>query len=88
MKIRLEPLGSNRTLLHINDGLEILFSYSTPVAGFSRTHGGYFKTTTFWSRTTSRHINQYLDGAEAKELRQEEISAMINTRLPGNGGAE
>ena len=37
----------------------ILFSYQTPVA-YHQFGVGYFKTSTYWSRTTSKHITQWL----------------------------
>jgi hypothetical protein len=49
--ITLHPGEANQTLL--------LFSYETPVA--CHIQGvGYFRTSQFWSITTSRHINQWL----------------------------
>lgn len=47
------------TLYRFDDGREVLFSYNTPVAGY-KPGFGYFKTDTFWSVTTSKHINAYL----------------------------
>ncbi len=54
----LRQLGSNMTELSFNNGDSILFSYETPVAGFTP-KVGHFKTETYYSRTTSKHINQY-----------------------------
>ena len=40
------------------DGVTILFSYQTPVACI---HGGEaYKTDKSWSKTTSKHVNQWL----------------------------
>ena len=55
----LRQLGSNQTELSLNNGNSIFFSYETPVAGYDR-NTGYFRTETYYSVTTSRHINQYL----------------------------
>jgi len=60
MNIQIRQAGSNRTELRAGD-TRILFSYDTPVAGFSPEYG-YFKTETFHSVTTSRHVNQWLKG--------------------------
>lgn len=54
----LRQLGSNQTELSLNNGDSIFFSYETPVAGFTRSIG-YFKTSTWYSSTTTRHINKY-----------------------------
>ena len=40
------------------------FSYETPVAGHTILDG-YFKTDTYYSRTTSKHIVQYLKHADS-----------------------
>lgn len=55
MNIKL--IGSNRTVLTLNSGVEILFSYETPVA--SRFEGEYQQTEQHYSVTTSKHINQW-----------------------------
>ena len=59
--MRLENLGSNKTLVHI-EGHEYFFSYNTCVAG----HDGnqVWKVRQKYSRTTSKHVNQYLNGRE------------------------
>ena len=51
--MKLKPYGSNMTLIRMNNGTEILFSYSTPVAGYYRGEATnavldheYFKTVT------------------------------------------
>lgn len=54
----LRQLGANQTELSFNNGTSIFFSYETPVAGFSLDLG-HFKTDVYYSRTTSKHINQY-----------------------------
>ena len=58
----LKQIGSNQTELTLNNGNSIFFSYETPVAGHTLADG-YFKTDTHYSRTTSKHINQYLKHA-------------------------
>jgi hypothetical protein len=58
--MKVKSLGTNKTLVSIGNN-EILVSYETPVAGFI-SGMGYFRTSTFHSKTTSKHINQYLNG--------------------------
>ena len=57
--MKIVPLKANQTELHLNDGTVVLFSYKTPVAGFTP-DVGYFRTDEFFSTTTSRHINNWL----------------------------
>jgi hypothetical protein len=58
--MQLKSFAVNRTLLLFDDGTEILFSYETPVAGYSNKLG-YVKTNHWYSSTTTRHINRYLN---------------------------
>lgn len=60
----LRQLGSNQTEISFNNGTTIFFSYETPVAGHDLIKG-YFKTGTYYSRTTSKHINNYLKHADS-----------------------
>ena len=60
----LRQLGSNQTELSLNNGNSIFFSYETPVAGY-HDDDGFFKTETYYSKTTSRHINQYFKHVDA-----------------------
>jgi len=58
--MKVKSLGSNKTELELKD-LSILVSYSTPVAAIRYNGKGAIKTNKFWSVTTSKHINQWLD---------------------------
>lgn len=74
--MKLTPLGSNRNEVELRNGLKVLFSYKTPVAykeGYQ-----YYKTSTKWSRTTSRHIKQWLNGSSAIEVPQEDIYNLVD----------
>ena len=59
--MKLTPIAANQNEVSINDGTQIFFSYSTPVAAYLPSKG-YVRTSKFWSVTTSRHINKYLQG--------------------------
>jgi hypothetical protein len=64
------------TLLSTGEGNEVLFSYDTPVAGFK--HGmGYFKTNEYFSPTTTKHINKYLDSTKAILVNQINIDSLV-----------
>lgn len=67
MKVR--NVGSNMTEL-MTDGCTVLFSYETPVAAYTPTQG-YVRTAKWYSQTTTRHINKWLDGVTAEEMPQE-----------------
>lgn len=65
MKVR--SIGANKTEVQTS-AVCILVSYETPVA--AEVDGVYFRTDQFWSVTTSKHINQWLDGNEAQQRPQ------------------
>lgn len=67
--MRVKSLGNNKTELHLNDGTIIFFSYETPVAAYLSTDK-FIKTGTKYSATTSRHVRQWLDGADAETVTQ------------------
>ena len=75
--MNVKPIGPNQTLLITNHGDEVLFSYSTAVAG--RSHKlGWFRNSKKYSVTTSRHVNKYLDGIDnVTLLTPEEIDLMF-----------
>ena len=76
----LRQLGSNQTELSLNNGNSIFFSYETPVAGFD-SDDGFFKTETYYSKTTSRHINQYFKHVDADDVNvvtDQYIVALVN----------
>tara|TARA_Y100001938_G_C8001156_1_gene384779 strand:+ start:91 stop:408 length:318 start_codon:yes stop_codon:yes gene_type:complete len=56
--MKLKRTGYNQTVVSFNNGAEVFFSYDTPVAGYSDKLG-YIRTNTYYSKTTSRHINKY-----------------------------
>ena len=59
--MKLTPIAANQNEVTINDGTQIFFSYRTPVAAYLPSKG-YVRTERFWSKTTSRHINKWLQG--------------------------
>lgn len=70
-KMNLTPLGSNKTELETKRA-RILFSYKTPVAAWIA--GKHYKTSKYWSRTTSKHINNWFEGySETAELKPQEF---------------
>lgn len=57
--MKLKQHGANQTQVTLSDGTVILFSYETPVAAFVPGQG-YCRTSEHFSRTTSKHIAQWL----------------------------
>ena len=74
--MKLTPIAANRTQLNLNDGTEVFFSYKTPVAARLSTYR-YIRTATKWSQTTTRHINQWLEGVTAKTVDQEILNDLV-----------
>ena len=58
--MKLKQIGSNQTELLIN-GTVVFFSYETPVAAMLPS-GRYVKTSTKYSVTTTKHVNNWLKG--------------------------
>ena len=80
--MELKSIAKNRTVLIFNRGItEILFSYETPVAGYSNDLG-YIKTDQWYSSTTTRHINKYLDGRPHKVVSQSTINDLLKEQIP------
>ena len=75
--MQLKPLGSNQTELRLTNGTTVLFSYETPVACYSNDDGKYYRTNKQWSRTTSKHINKWLESISAVSIDQIELESII-----------
>ena len=74
--MKLTPIAANRNVISYNDGTEVFFSYSTPVAGY-HPKLGYVRTQQWYSSTTTRHINKYLESVNATEVSQETINNLV-----------
>ena len=74
--MKIKQIASNMTELHTDDHV-ILFSYETPVAALRKADHEYLRTDLFWSVTTSRHINKWLQGVEAQTVSQDELYAVV-----------
>lgn len=70
-KLHVKSIGSNQIEVTKKNGT-FLVSYETPVAALINGMG-WLRTEKFWSVTTSKHINRWLEG-EAKEISQEELN--------------
>ena len=74
--MKLRRIGYNQTVVEYNNGSEVFFSYDTPVAARLKDYE-YLRTQDFYSKTTSRHINKYLDGVNAKKVTQQTINNLV-----------
>lgn len=57
--MQLRNIGSNQSVLCLNDGTVVLFSYNTPVAAHIPGKA-YIRTNKHHSMTTTRHINAWV----------------------------
>ena len=84
--MKINPIGSNQTLVTMENGVEILFSYQTAVAGFV-SGIGYIRTNEKYSTTTSKHINAYCGKGNGVPVTPAELVSLSNTgHLPLPGG--
>lgn len=74
--MKVKSLGANKTTIEFDNGIIVFISYETPVACYIPLEG-YFKTTTKYSRTTTKYINQWLSGVKAEEVKQSVIDNLI-----------
>ena len=74
--MQLTPIAANRTQLNLNDGTEVFFSYKTPVAAKLPNYD-YIRTATKWSSTTTKHINQWLEGVHAETVDQSILDNLV-----------
>ena len=80
--MKLHSFANNRTVLIFNGGTtEVFFSYETPVAGFSDKLG-WVKTDKWYSSTTTRHINKYIDGKNHTVVSQSVIDDLLKEQVP------
>jgi len=73
--MHLNPIRQNVNELNVHDGLTVLFSYKTPVAAI--VDSMRYRTSYKWSKTTTRHINQWLNGGHAQEKPQEFFDGLV-----------
>lgn len=82
--MNLKPIKANMTELSLSgdEDIRVLFSYETPVAFTRLTEEGrmFYRTSTYYSRTTNRHINAWLPKDQAHEVEQILIDGIIGAR--------
>ena len=75
--LSVKPVASNMTLLETPAHI-VLFSYATPVASFDKATYSFHRTTKKWSKTTTRHINKWIDGVKAIDQPQDYFDNLLN----------
>ena len=79
--MKLKQIGNNQSLISYNNGTDVLFSYETPVAGYILGEG-YFITEQYYSNTTSKHVNAFINNAgtdiKPKKVEQSFIEGLVN----------
>ena len=76
MTLTVKPVASNMTLVDTDRHI-VLFSYATPVASFDKSKYQFYKTSKKWSKTTTRHINKWIDGVQAVEQPQDYFDNLL-----------
>ena len=74
--MKLKQLGANKALLTLKNGVQVFLSYETPVAARLENFE-YVRTNQSWSRTTSKHITQWLEGVKAKTVEQSFLDNLL-----------
>ena len=74
--MKIKRLGASKTLLALPSGTEVFYSYETPVACLM-SDDELFITEEYYSRTTSKHITQYVNGREAEKVPQSFINQIV-----------
>jgi len=75
--MKLKNIGSNQTELDLGF-VQVFFSYETPVAA-RLTDGTLVRTDQWYSATTSKHINKWLEGYDALTVSQYRIDCLLTS---------
>ena len=75
--MKLYQKGSNMTELDLGFA-QVFFSYETPVAA-RVTDGTLVRTDQWYSATTSKHINKWLQGCDALTVSQYRIDCLLTS---------
>ena len=71
--MKLKKIANNVTMLDFGNRF-IVFSYETPV--IYHDCETLYVTDKFWSKTTSKHINQFLGGRNSVAIKQDELNTI------------
>lgn len=80
--MKIKGIASN--MIEVTSGdLTFLLSYETPVA-YNKEGVGFYRTDEFFSKTTSGHINKWLNRASAAKVSQAHVQEVFD-RLTSGG---
>lgn len=77
--MKLTQLRVNMTQVELTNEKIVLFSYAVPVA--AEVEGKFYRTAYNWSRTTTRHINEWLEGRTAEVVPQEFLDDLAEPQI-------
>ena len=75
--MKIKQIASNMTELDLGFA-QVFFSYETPVAA-RLTDGTLVRTDQWYSATTSKHINKWLQGCDALTVSQYRIDCLLTS---------
>jgi hypothetical protein len=75
--MKIKQIASNMTELDMGFA-QVFFSYETPVAA-RLTDGSLARTEQWYSATTSKHINKWLQGCECQTVPQARIDCLLTS---------
>lgn len=78
--MKVKSIAANQTEIELSNGTIVFVSYETPVAAFIPGRG-IVKTTEKWSRTTSKHIGQFIQRTNPASTVSEEPQEFFNTLI-------
>ena len=78
MNFKLKLLGPNRTEVHVGRNI-IFFSYETPGAAYweESPDSAWIRTAERYSRTTTKHLGQWLGGCGVKVLPDDQFQTAL-----------
>lgn len=81
--MKIKPIAANQTVLD-RGFAQIFFSYETPVAAILPS-GSIIRSNVKYSATTTKHINKWLNGAEAQLVPQNTIDNLLTSTSECDG---
>jgi hypothetical protein len=78
--MKIKPIGNHQTLVFKDDGTVILISYVMPVAAYIPGKA-FVRTDQFYSRTTSRHIQEFVKDCDI--VSQEFLDGLMKETTDG-----
>jgi hypothetical protein len=74
--MRLTEIGANQTLMTMENGTIVLFSYSSPVAAFIPGRG-YVRSENLYGLAAIRHVNDWIKDKDCSIVEQSVIDDLV-----------